>query len=39
MEDIIESMLGEEIVDEADKAVDLQQVALDRYRLMQSAAK
>lgn len=39
MEDIIESMLGEEIVDEADKAVDLQQVALDRYRLMQSGAK
>lgn len=38
MEDIIETMLGEEIVDEADTDADLQQVALEKYRSMRSAA-
>ena len=39
LEDIIETMLGEEIVDEADRDADLQQVALDRYRSMRRAAR
>lgn len=34
MEDIIETMLGVEIVDEADTAEDLQQVAREKYRAM-----
>lgn len=38
MEDIIETMLGEEIVDEADTDADLQQVALEKYRSMRSAS-
>lgn len=39
LEDIIETMVGEEIVDEADTAADLRQVAIDRYRMMQTATK
>lgn len=35
MEDVIETMLGEEIVDEVDTDADLQQVAMDKYRSMQ----
>lgn len=34
MEDVIETMLGREIVDEVDTAVDMQQVALDKYKAM-----
>lgn len=37
MEDVIETMLGEEIVDEADTEVDLQQAALKKYRAMEQA--
>ena len=36
LEDIIETMLGEEIVDEADTVVDMQQVALEKYKSMQA---
>ncbi len=35
LEDVIETMLGEEIVDEADTEIDLQKAALDRYRAME----
>lgn len=35
MEDVIETMLGREIVDEADNEVDLRQAAMDRYRAME----
>lgn len=38
MEDVIETMLGEEIVDEVDTDADLQQVAMDKYRSMQESA-
>lgn len=38
MEDVIETMLGEEIVDEADKNADLQQVALEKYHSMNPVA-
>ncbi len=37
MEDVIETMLGEEIVDEVDTDADLQQVAMDKYRSMQES--
>lgn len=36
MEDVIETMLGEEIVDEADINVDLQKVAMDRFKAMRT---
>lgn len=32
MEDVIETVLGDEIVDERDAVVDMQQLALDRFR-------
>lgn len=34
IEDVIETMLGEEIVDEVDTNVDLQKVALDKFKAM-----
>lgn len=34
MEDVIETMLGEEIVDEVDTNVDLQKVAMDKFKAM-----
>ena len=37
LEDIIETMLGQEIVDEADTVVDMQQVALEKYKSMQTS--
>lgn len=37
LEDIIETMLGQEIVDEADTVVDMQQVALEKYKSMQAS--
>lgn len=37
MEDIIETMLGEEIVDEADNEVDLQQAALEKFKAMEAS--
>ena len=36
MEDVIETMLGEEIVDEVDTNVDLQKVALDKFKAMKT---
>ncbi|MCM1079822.1 MAG: CNNM domain-containing protein [Bacteroidales bacterium] len=36
MEDVIETMLGEEIVDEVDVNVDLQKVAMDKFYAMKS---
>ena len=32
MEDLIETMLGREIVDEADTAADMQAVAIEKYK-------
>ena len=32
MEDVIETMLGREIVDEADTAADMQAVAIEKYK-------
>lgn len=36
IEDVIETMLGEEIVDEVDTNVDLQKVALDKFKAMRA---
>lgn len=38
LEDVIESILGEEIVDEVDSAVDMQEVAQRRKRERQQGA-
>lgn len=39
MEDVIETMLGVEIVDESDDVVDMQKLALDRWKKMKAQRK
>ena len=38
MEDVIETMLGVEIVDENDEAVDMQDMAREKWQLQQQSA-
>ena len=39
MEDVIETMLGVEIVDENDDVVDMQKLALERWKKMKAQRK
>lgn len=39
MEDIIETVLGDEIVDERDAVVDMQQLALDKWKKQKKARR
>ncbi|MBR1868880.1 MAG: hemolysin, partial [Bacteroidales bacterium] len=38
MEDVIETVLGDEIVDERDVVVDMQQLAVEKWKKMKAAA-